>query len=88
MDIKNNRFTKPNISAGIRIIFGESRLQGKLPVDIPSAPNPNQIVYPFGFGLDIKNSLEIREEMVRSFRLSTYFFVIVKKKYIVITKLF
>ncbi|EJR91205.1 glycoside hydrolase family 3 N-terminal domain-containing protein [Bacillus cereus] len=50
---RDKRFALPNISAGIRVIFGENQPQGKLPVDIPSTTNLNQIAYPFGYSLSM-----------------------------------
>ncbi|MBS2969164.1 glycoside hydrolase family 3 C-terminal domain-containing protein [Metabacillus sp. KIGAM252] len=47
----NGRFRQPNIPAGIETIFGLSEPKGKLPVDIPSVTHPNEILYPFGYGL-------------------------------------
>lgn len=40
-----------SMSSLARVLFGEARPQGKLPVDIPSGDDPNQVVYPFGHGL-------------------------------------
>jgi len=34
-----------------RVSFGEVCPQGKLPVDLPSANDPNSTRYPFGHGL-------------------------------------
>jgi beta-N-acetylhexosaminidase len=40
-----------SVSAGVAALFGNINLQGKLPVTIPRASRPNQVLYPFGFGL-------------------------------------
>ncbi|MFC0270240.1 glycoside hydrolase family 3 N-terminal domain-containing protein [Metabacillus herbersteinensis] len=55
----NGRYRQPNIPAGIQTIFGESRPKGKLPVDIPSVTNPNQVLYQFGYGLDIRTGKQL-----------------------------
>ncbi len=34
-----------------RVITGEIKPKGKLPVDIPTAEDPDQVLYPFGYGL-------------------------------------
>jgi beta-N-acetylhexosaminidase len=34
-----------------RVLFGEVSPQGKLPVDIPSADDPDEVLFPFGAGL-------------------------------------
>ncbi|MGE6631819.1 glycoside hydrolase family 3 protein [Bacillus sp. NPDC077027] len=49
----NGRFKQPNIPAGIDIIFGAATPKGRLPVDIPSVTNPDQVLYPFGYGLNM-----------------------------------
>ncbi|MBP1082324.1 glycoside hydrolase family 3 N-terminal domain-containing protein [Bacillus capparidis] len=51
----NGRFRQPNIPAGIEAIFGKSTPKGKLPVDIPSITNPDEILYEYGYGLNLKN---------------------------------
>lgn len=51
----NGAYRQPNIPAGIKTIFGESKPQGKLPVDIPSVNQPEEILYPYGYGLDIRS---------------------------------
>jgi beta-N-acetylhexosaminidase len=39
------------IQSAVRVIRGEVRPTGKLPVDIPVAGNPATVLYPFGHGL-------------------------------------
>ncbi|PAD21984.1 glycoside hydrolase family 3 protein [Terribacillus saccharophilus] len=51
----NGAYRQPNIPAGIKTIFGESKPKGKLPVDIPSVNQPEEILYPYGYGLDIRS---------------------------------
>ncbi|MFP7477440.1 glycoside hydrolase family 3 protein [Terribacillus saccharophilus] len=51
----NGAYRQPNIPAGIKTIFGESKPKGKLPVDIPSVNQPDEILYPYGYGLDIRS---------------------------------
>ncbi|PAF38594.1 hypothetical protein CHH58_03960 [Terribacillus saccharophilus] len=51
----NGAYRQPNIPAGIKTIFGESKPKGKLPVDIPSVNQPEEIIYPYGYGLDIRS---------------------------------
>lgn len=51
----NGAYRQPNIPAGIKTIFGESKPQGKLSVDIPSVNQPEEILYPYGYGLDIRS---------------------------------
>ena len=53
-------YRQPNIPAGIRTIFGESKPKGKLPVNIPSVTKPGQILYPFGYGLDIHSGKQLK----------------------------
>ncbi|MEH3001373.1 glycoside hydrolase family 3 protein [Bacillus pumilus] len=50
----NGQFNQPNIPAGLKVIFGAASPKGKLPVDIPSVTHPNQTLYPFGYGLNLK----------------------------------
>lgn len=56
----NGAYRQPNIPAGIKTIFGESRPQGKLPVNIPSVTQPEKILYPFGYGLDIRSGKQLK----------------------------
>nr|WP_224752282.1 glycoside hydrolase family 3 protein [Metabacillus arenae] len=56
----NGRFHSPNIPAGIEAVFGLSKTKGKLPVDIPSVTNPEETLYPYGFGLNIKNGKPLK----------------------------
>lgn len=56
----NGAYRQPNIPAGIKTIFGESKPQGKLPVDIPSVTQPDEILYPFGHGLDIRSGKQLK----------------------------
>lgn len=56
----NGAYRQPNIPAGIRTIFGESKPNGKLPVDIPSVINPDQILYQLGHGLDIRSGKQLK----------------------------
>ncbi|MCY7778735.1 glycoside hydrolase family 3 protein [Bacillus haynesii] len=51
----NGRFRQPNIPAGVEVIFGKAKPKGTLPVDIPSVTRPGEILYPYGYGLNIKN---------------------------------
>lgn len=51
----NGAYRQPNIPAGIKTIFGESKPKGKLPVDIPSVNQPEDILYRYGYGLDIRS---------------------------------
>ncbi|PWA01025.1 hypothetical protein BB558_002901 [Smittium angustum] len=44
---------EPNIPAAIRVIFGNVKPVGKLPVDIYSPIDPTTIMYPYGYGLTI-----------------------------------
>ncbi|WHY59029.1 glycoside hydrolase family 3 protein [Peribacillus simplex] len=57
----NGRYRQPNIPAGISTIFGESKPKGTLPVDIPSVTKPDQSLYKFGYGLDIKSGRPIKK---------------------------
>ncbi|WP_199431589.1 glycoside hydrolase family 3 protein [Qaidamihabitans albus] len=34
-----------------KVLFGETRPQGKLPVDVPAGDDPGTVLYPFGHGL-------------------------------------
>jgi beta-N-acetylhexosaminidase len=40
-----------SLASAVEVIFGESAPRGRLPVDIPTAEDPNEILYPFGHGL-------------------------------------
>lgn len=51
----NGGFRQPNIPAGVEVIFGKAKPKGTLPVDIPSVTRPGETLYPFGYGLNIKN---------------------------------
>ncbi|MCY9152447.1 glycoside hydrolase family 3 protein [Bacillus haynesii] len=51
----NGRFRQPNIPAGVEVIFGKAKPKGTLPVDIPSVTSPGEILYPYGYGLNMKN---------------------------------
>ncbi|WP_412857685.1 glycoside hydrolase family 3 protein [Bacillus sp. 179-C3.3 HS] len=51
---ENGQFNQPNIPAGLEVIFGAATPKGKLPVNIPSVTHSNQILYPFGYGLNLK----------------------------------
>jgi beta-N-acetylhexosaminidase len=44
-------YSPVSLKAAANVIFGEGNPTGKLPVDIPSADDPSQVLYPFGFGL-------------------------------------
>ncbi|MCY8140423.1 glycoside hydrolase family 3 protein, partial [Bacillus inaquosorum] len=50
----NGRYLQPNIPAGVMAIFGQAKPKGTLPVDIPSVTKPEDILYPYGYGLNIK----------------------------------
>lgn len=39
-----------SLRALAKVLFGEARPRGRLPVDIPSAADPSAILYPFGHG--------------------------------------
>ncbi|MCM3224728.1 glycoside hydrolase family 3 protein [Terribacillus saccharophilus] len=56
----NGAYRQPNISAGIKTIFGESKPKGKLPVDIPSVNQPEEILYHYGYGLDIRSGKPLK----------------------------
>ncbi|MGD7008233.1 glycoside hydrolase family 3 N-terminal domain-containing protein [Metabacillus sp. 84] len=49
----NGRFRQPNIPAGIETIFGLSQPKGKLPVEIPSVTDPGELLYDYGYGLNV-----------------------------------
>lgn len=40
-----------SLRALAKVLFGEARPRGRLPVDIPSVADPSAILYPFGHGL-------------------------------------
>ncbi|KAF1678925.1 MULTISPECIES: glycoside hydrolase family 3 protein [Bacillus] len=50
----NGQYLQPNIPAGVMAIFGQAKPKGTLPVDIPSVTKPGDILYPYGYGLNIK----------------------------------
>lgn len=50
----NGQFNLTKYSLGLEVIFGTALPKGKLPVDIPSVTHPNQTLYPFGYGLNLK----------------------------------
>ncbi|MFT0802809.1 glycoside hydrolase family 3 N-terminal domain-containing protein [Bacillus swezeyi] len=56
----NGRFRQPNIPAGVEVIFGKAKPKGTLPVDIPSVTKPGEILYKYGFGLNLKNSKPLK----------------------------
>jgi beta-N-acetylhexosaminidase len=56
----NGAYRQPNIPAGIKTIFGESKPKGKLPVNIPSVTQPEKNLYPFGYGLDIRTGKQLK----------------------------
>lgn len=56
----NGAYRQPNIPAGIKTIFGESKPKGKLPVDIPSVNQPEEILYHYGYGLDIRSGKPLK----------------------------
>ncbi|MEK5499644.1 glycoside hydrolase family 3 N-terminal domain-containing protein [Bacillus sp. FSL M8-0168] len=58
----NGRFRQPNIPAGIEVIFGKAKPKGTLPVDIPSVTQPGNILYEYGYGLNIKNGKPLKSE--------------------------
>ncbi|WP_084338861.1 glycoside hydrolase family 3 protein [Actinomadura oligospora] len=45
-------YTADALHAAAATLFGANRPQGRLPVSIPVAGNPDQTLYPFGHGLD------------------------------------
>ncbi len=44
-------FTPVSMQALSRVLFGEVNPSGKLPVSVPEASNPENILYPYGYGL-------------------------------------
>lgn len=56
----NGRFRQPNIPAGVEVIFGKAKPKGTLPVDIPSVTKPGEILYEYGFGLNLKNGKPLK----------------------------
>jgi beta-N-acetylhexosaminidase len=44
-------FKAVSLASLVEVIFGEGEPRGRLPVDIPTAEDPNEILYPFGHGL-------------------------------------
>jgi beta-N-acetylhexosaminidase len=44
-------FKSVSLASVTEVMFGETRPQGRLPVDIPTAEDPNEILYQFGHGL-------------------------------------
>ncbi|MGN9863402.1 glycoside hydrolase family 3 N-terminal domain-containing protein [Bacillus swezeyi] len=56
----NGRFRQPNIPAGVEVIFGKAKPKGTLPVDIPSVTKPGEILYKYGFGLNLKNGKPLK----------------------------
>jgi len=40
-----------SLESAVRVLYGEISPQGKLPVTIPTADNPDTVLYPFGYGL-------------------------------------
>lgn len=61
----NGRFRQPNIPAGVEVIFGKAKPKGTLPVDIPSVTRPGEILYEYGYGLNIKNGKPLKLEGAR-----------------------
>lgn len=51
VDATHGYFRGPSMQALTRIIFGVSHARGKLAINIPDPNNPNNIVYPRGYGL-------------------------------------
>jgi beta-N-acetylhexosaminidase len=47
-------YSPVSLKAAANVIFGEVNPTGKLPVDISSAEDPSQVLYPFGFGLSYR----------------------------------
>jgi beta-N-acetylhexosaminidase len=43
-------FQPVSINAGVAALFGQTNLQGKLPVTVPKANHPGRTMFPFGFG--------------------------------------
>jgi beta-N-acetylhexosaminidase len=54
----------PNISAGIRAIFGLVNPTGKLPVALPDAANAGKNLYEIGFGLIYNTTIEQANELI------------------------
>jgi beta-N-acetylhexosaminidase len=44
-------YARVSLKAVTKVLFGEVNPTGKLPVDVPTANDPNSILYPFGHGL-------------------------------------
>jgi beta-N-acetylhexosaminidase len=44
------------LRACARVLFGEVAPRGRLPVAIPSATDPDQVLYPVGHGLTYENA--------------------------------
>jgi beta-N-acetylhexosaminidase len=40
-----------SLESAVRVLYGEKNPQGKLPVTIPTASDPDTVLYPFGHGL-------------------------------------
>ena len=45
-------WTSVSLESLVRVLYGEVNPQGKLPVTIPTADDPDTALYPFGHGLD------------------------------------
>ncbi|NPC90721.1 hypothetical protein HOO54_03235 [Bacillus sp. WMMC1349] len=58
----DGRFRQPNIPAGVEVIFGKAKPKGRLPVDIPSVTHPGQILYQYGYGLNMKTGKPLSQE--------------------------
>jgi beta-N-acetylhexosaminidase len=52
----DGRYKQPNIPAGVKVIFGKATPKGTLPVDIPSLTKPGEILYEYGYGLNLANN--------------------------------
>ncbi|MBA3311402.1 MAG: glycoside hydrolase family 3 C-terminal domain-containing protein [Nocardioidaceae bacterium] len=44
-------WTGVSLESAVRVLYGEVNPQGKLPVTIPTADDPDTVLYPFGHGL-------------------------------------
>jgi beta-N-acetylhexosaminidase len=44
-------YIAPTLQALTKVILGEAKPQGKLPVDVPAGADVNTVKYPFGYGL-------------------------------------
>jgi beta-N-acetylhexosaminidase len=43
-------FKSVSLASVVEVLFGETAPPGRLPMDIPTADGPNEILYPLGHG--------------------------------------